>query len=70
MIEVKFDFGCYCIGNFYIEYEFRGKLSGLVIMQVDYWFLIVVSEKGQRFKNDIVNMDGSDVLYVILILME
>lgn len=69
-IEVKFDFGCYRTGNFYIEYESRGKLSGLATTQADYWFLIAASEKGQRLKTDMTDIDGSDVLHAILIPTE
>ena len=66
-IEVKFDFGCYRTGNFYIEYESRGKLSGLATTQADYWFLIAASEKGQRLKTDMSEVDGSYVLQAVLI---
>ena len=66
-IEVKFDFGCYRTGNFYIEYESRGKYSGITTTQADYWFLIAASEKGQRLKMDMANIDGSDVLHAVLI---
>ena len=66
-IEVKFDFGCYRTGNFYIEYESRGKHSGLATTQADYWFLIAASEKGQRLKSDMTDVDGSDILHGILI---
>lgn len=66
-IEVKFDFACYRTGNFYIEYESRGKKSGLSTTQADYWMLIASTESGLRLKKNLSNIESSDVLYAILI---
>ncbi len=35
--------------------------------QADYWFLIAASEKGQRLKTDMSDVDGNDVLHAVLI---
>ena len=40
-IEVKFDFGCYRTGNFYIEYESRGKKSGIATTEATHWAFII-----------------------------
>jgi hypothetical protein len=36
-IEVKRDYKCLETGNIYVEYESRGKLSGLSTTQANYW---------------------------------
>ena len=69
-IEVKFDFGCYRTGNFFIEYESRGKPSGLATSQADYYFLIASSEKGERLKNDVSDLQHDDILHAVLIHKE
>lgn len=69
-IEVKFDFGCYRTGNFYIEYESREKPSGIATTQADYWMLIAASEYGQRLKHNQETIQKEDVLYAILIETE
>lgn len=66
-IEVKFDFGTHRTGNFFIEYESRGKPSGIATTQADYWMLIAASEKGQRLKESIADLDSSDILHAVLI---
>lgn len=66
-IEVKFDFACYKTGNFYIEYESRGKKSGIATTKADYWMLIASTEKGIRLKDDISNVESSDVMFAILL---
>ena len=69
-IEVKFDFGCYRTGNFYIEYESREKPSGIATTQADYWMLIAASEHGQRLKQNQETIQKEDVLYAVLIETE
>ena len=66
-IEVKFDFACYKTGNFYIEYESRGKPSGIATTQADYWMLIASTEKGVRLKEEMSGVDSSDVMFAILL---
>ena len=66
-IEVKFDFGCYRTGNFYIEYQSRMKPSGIATTQADYWMLIAASEYGQRLKQEQESIQKEDILYAILI---
>mgnify|MGYP000049857422 FL=1 len=66
-IEVKFDFACYKTGNFYIEYESRGKPSGIATTEADYWMLIASTEKGTRLKNEVSDVDSSDVMFAILV---
>jgi len=66
-IEVKFDFACYRTGNFYIEYESRGKPSGLATSKADYWMLIASTEEGCRLKDSIDEIRSSDILFSILI---
>ena len=39
-IEVKTDFGWNRTGNFYIEYESRGKPSGITTSEAEWWCLI------------------------------
>ena len=66
-IEVKFDFACYRTGNFYIEYESRGKKSGIATTQSDYWMLIASTESGERLKENISELQESDVLFSVII---
>ena len=42
-VEVKTDFQAYHTGNFFIEYESRGKASGIATTQADYYTLIACS---------------------------
>ena len=69
-IEVKFDFGCHRTGNFFIEYESRGKPSGLATSQADYYFLIASSKKGERLKSDVSDLQHDDILHAVLIHKE
>lgn len=39
-IEVKSDFGWHRTGNFYIEYQSRGKPSGIATSEAEWWALI------------------------------
>lgn len=66
-IEVKFDFGTHRTGNFYIEYESRGKPSGIATTQAKYWMLIAASATAERLKTDFDSLEDSDVLYCVLI---
>ena len=66
-IEVKFDFACYRTGNFYIEYESRGKKSGIATTQSDYWMLIASTESGGRLKDNLSELKHSDVLFSVMI---
>lgn len=36
-IEIKRDFKCLETGNIYVEYESRGKLSGIATSEAEYW---------------------------------
>jgi hypothetical protein len=66
-IEVKFDFACYRTGNFYIEYESRGKPSGLATSKADYWMLIAATEEGCRLKKEISDIKITDIMFSLLI---
>jgi hypothetical protein len=69
-IEVKFDFACYRTGNFYIEYESRGKPSGIATTKADYWMLIASTEKGVELKKQLRDIEKDDVLYSIMLSTE
>jgi len=69
-IEVKFDFGTHRTGNFYIEYESRGKPSGLATSQASFWVLIAASESGCRLKHNIAPIEQDDVLFAVMISTE
>ena len=69
-IEVKFDFACCKTGNFYIEYESRGKPSGIATTQADYWMLIASTEKGIELKKQLRDVEKDDVLYSIMLPTE
>tara|TARA_R110001606_G_scaffold382330_1_gene544047 strand:+ start:140 stop:556 length:417 start_codon:yes stop_codon:yes gene_type:complete len=66
-IEVKFDFACHKTGNFYIEYQSRGKPSGISTSQADYWMLIASTEKGLRLKDGLTDVEKSDVMFAVLL---
>ena len=66
-IEVKFDFACYRTGNFYIEYESRGKKRGIAKTESDYWMLIAATESGGRLKQNLSELQESDVLFSVMI---
>lgn len=69
-IEVKFDFACYRTGNFYIEYESRGKPSGISTTKADYWMLIASTEKGVDLKTNIRDIEKDDILFSVLMSTE
>jgi hypothetical protein len=69
-IEVKFDFGTHRTGNFYIEYESRGKPSGIATTQASFWVLIAASELGCRLKNTLAPIEQDDVLFAVMIATE
>lgn len=67
-IEVKFDLGCYRTGNFYIEYESRGKPSGIATTEADFWFLVASTGMGAiRFRAGDSDIQPDDVLFSVLI---
>lgn len=55
-IEVKTDFKAYKTGNVYVEYESRGKSSGIATSEAEYWafvltkLCIVIIEKNRLKK--------------------
>ena len=51
-IEVKRDYKCLETGNIYVEYESRGKLSGLSTTQSDYWCYWLSEEHCVLIKTD------------------
>lgn len=69
-VEVKMDFGVYRTGNFYIEYESRGKPSGIATSEADYWVLIAASEYGQRHRKKESTVEEEDIMYFITIPTE
>mgnify|MGYP003650835229 FL=1 len=44
-IEVKTDYKATRTGNLFIEYENRGKASGLATSRADYWAFIISNEQ-------------------------
>lgn len=66
-IEVKIDFACWLTGNFFIEYESRGKPSGIATTQADYWMLIATSKQGRRLKKTLEDVEKDDILFSILL---
>ena len=56
-VEVKMDFGVHNTGNFYIEYQSRGKASGIANTEADYWILIAASEYGLRHRYEDVTVE-------------
>ena len=66
-VEVKFDFAAWRTGNVYIEYMSRGQLSGIAKTKADYWLIVVASESASRLKQDMSELQQSDILYSILI---
>lgn len=69
-IEVKFDFACYRTGNFFIEYESRGKPSGISTTKADYWMLIASTEKGVELKTQLRDIEKDDILFSIMLSTE
>lgn len=69
-VEVKMDFGVHKTGNFYIEYESRGKASGIANTEADYWILIAASEYGLRHRYEDVTVEEEDIMYFITIPTE
>jgi hypothetical protein len=66
-MEVKFDFACYRTGNFFIEYESRGKPSGIATTKADYWMLIASTEKGLELKNQLRDIEKDDTMFCIML---
>ena len=69
-IEVKFDFGTHWSGNFYIEYESRGKASGITTTEAKYWCLIAASKTANKERITSGDFRKSDVLYSIIMTTE
>lgn len=44
-IEVKTDYKATRTGNLFIEYESKGKVSGLATSKADYWAFIISNEQ-------------------------
>ena len=53
-IEVKSDRITAKTGNIYIEYESRGKASGIATSQADYWVYKFDNESAVIFKTDVL----------------
>jgi hypothetical protein len=66
-IEVKFDFGTHWSGNFYIEYESRGKASGLATTEAKFWCLIAATKTADKQRIAEGNYTSEDVMYSIII---
>ena len=43
-IEVKTDFEAYRTGNVFVEYESRGKRSGIAVTQAEYYAFIILDK--------------------------
>ena len=60
-VEVKTDWIAARTGNVYIEYQSRGKASGLAITQARFWAYIILKENTPR---DSFNVDAiQDILF-------
>ena len=66
-IEVKFDFGTHWSGNFYIEYESRGKPSGIITTEAKYWCLIAASKNASKSRIASGDFTGEDIMYSLII---
>lgn len=66
-LEVKFDWATHRTGNFYIEYESRGKASGIAKSEAKYWCLIAASPTADRKRVAEGEFRGSDALFSIII---
>jgi hypothetical protein len=66
-IEVKFDFGTHWSGNFYIEYESRGKPSGIITTEAKYWCLIAATKTANKYMIAQGYYSAEDVMYSIII---
>lgn len=51
-LEVKTDLQAYITGNIFIEYESRGKKSGLAKSEADFWVFIVSSDHRYFIKSE------------------
>lgn len=51
-VEVKRDYKCLGTGNIFVEYESRGKLSGLSTTQAEYWCYWLSDEHCVFIKTD------------------
>ena len=58
-IEVKTDFKVSDTGNVAIEYECRGKPSGISITQADWWAIVL---DGDRFSSEVIVLIKTDRL--------
>jgi hypothetical protein len=55
-MEVKTDFQTHRTGNFYIEYESRGKPSGIATTQAKYWCLIATKTPEKTLDDNLLYM--------------
>lgn len=69
-IEVKFDFGTHWSGNFYIEYESRGKPSGIITTEAKFWCLIAATKQANKQLIAQGHYTSEDVMYSIIIATE
>lgn len=66
-IEVKMDFQTHRTGNFFIEYEYRGRPSGIETTEADYWCLIAATKEAAIKRNNLESLSSSDVLYLVIL---
>tara|TARA_Y100001937_G_scaffold128833_2_gene208685 strand:- start:5166 stop:5555 length:390 start_codon:yes stop_codon:yes gene_type:complete len=62
-IEVKLDFLAHKTDNIFIEYESRGKLSGIATTESKFWFYIILKENTPREEKDITIENVEDILF-------
>jgi len=55
-IEVKTDLKAYLTGNLYIEYECRGKKSGIAKSKADYWAFVVSPDHRYFIKTETLKL--------------
>ena len=51
-IEVKTDFQAHETGNVFVEYESRGKPSGLATTQADWWAFVIATSRIKMIRTD------------------
>jgi len=62
-IEVKLDFIAWRTKNIFIEYESRGKPSGISTTQAKFWFYIILKDGTSRNTEKITIDNVQDILF-------
>ena len=62
-IEVKLDFIAWRTDNIFIEYESRGKPSGIATSQAKFWFYVILKKDTPRDPEKITIDNVQDILF-------